>query len=149
VALGLGAGAALPDLQSTLVACVVGFLGYGVSLALFVLALRHLGTARTGAYFSTAPFLGAVVAVVGLGDPVTIRLFVAGGLMAIGVWLHLTEEHEHEVLAHAHPHLHDAHHQHEHGPDDPLGEPHTHAHRHGGLRHRHGHLPDVHHQHHH
>jgi drug/metabolite transporter (DMT)-like permease len=153
VALGLGAGAALPDLQSTLIAGVVGFLGYGVSLALFVLALRHLGTARTGAYFATAPFLGAVVAVVGLGDPVTIRLFVAGGLMAIGVWLHLTEDHEHEhqheVLAHAHPHLHDAHHQHGHGPDDPLGEPHTHAHRHGGLRHRHGHMPDVHHQHHH
>jgi drug/metabolite transporter (DMT)-like permease len=153
VALGLGAGAALPDLQSTLVAGVVGFLGYGVSLALFVLALRHLGTARTGAYFSTAPFLGAVVAVVGLGDPVTIRLFVAGGLMAIGVWLHLTEdhehEHEHEVLAHAHPHMHDVHHQHEHGPDDPLDEPHTHAHQHGGLRHRHGHMPDMHHQHHH
>jgi drug/metabolite transporter (DMT)-like permease len=153
IALGLGTGAAVPDLQSSVVAGVVGFLGYGVSLALFVLALRHLGTARTGAYFSTAPFLGAVVAVVGLGEPVTVRLFVAGALMAIGVWLHLTEdhehEHEHEVLAHAHPHVHDAHHQHEHGPDDPLGEPHTHAHRHGGLKHTHGHMPDAHHQHHH
>jgi len=75
VALGLAAGAALSDLQLTLVAGVVGFLGYGVSLALFVLALRHLGTARTGAYFSTAPFLGAMVAVVALGEPVTARLF--------------------------------------------------------------------------
>jgi drug/metabolite transporter (DMT)-like permease len=153
VALGLGAGAALPDLQSTLIAGVVGFLGYGVSLALFVLALRHLGTARTGAYFSTAPFLGAMLAVVGLGEPVTIRLFVAGALMAVGVWLHLTEdhehEHEHEVLAHAHPHVHDTHHQHSHGPDDPPGEPHTHPHRHGGLKHMHAHMPDVHHQHHH
>jgi drug/metabolite transporter (DMT)-like permease len=153
VALGLGAGAALPDLQSTLIAGVVGFLGYGVSLALFVLALRHLGTARTGAYFSTAPFIGAVVAVVGLGEQVTLRLFVAGALMAIGVWLHLTEdhehEHEHEVLAHAHPHVHDVHHQHAHGPEDPTGEPHTHAHQHGGLKHRHAHMPDVHHQHHH
>jgi drug/metabolite transporter (DMT)-like permease len=153
VALGLWAGAALPDLQSMLIAGVVGFLGYGVSLALFVLALRHLGTARTGAYFSTAPFLGTVVAVVGLGEPVTVRLFVAGALMAIGVWLHLTEDHEHEhdheVLAHAHPHVHDAHHQHAHGSDDPPGEPHTHAHQHGGLKHRHAHMPDVHHQHHH
>jgi drug/metabolite transporter (DMT)-like permease len=153
VALGLVAGAALPNLPSTLIAGVVGFLGYGVSLALFVLALRHLGTARTGAYFSTAPFLGAVLAVAGLGEPVTVRLFVAGALMAIGVWLHLTEdhehEHEHEMLAHAHPHLHDTHHQHEHGADDPPGEPHTHAHQHGGLKHRHAHVPDVHHQHHH
>jgi drug/metabolite transporter (DMT)-like permease len=153
VVLGLWAGAALPDLQSTLVASVVGFLGYGVSLALFVLALRHLGTARTGAYFSTAPFLGAIVAVIGLEEPVTVRLFVAGALMAVGVWLHPTEDHEHEhdheVLAHAHPHAHDAHHQHAHGPDDPAGEPHTHAHQHGGLKHRHAHMPDVHHQHHH
>ena len=153
VALGLWAGASLPDLQATLLAGLVGFLGYGVSLALFVVALRHLGTARTGAYFSTAPFLGAIVAVVGLGEPVTVRLFVAGALMAIGVWLHLTEvhehEHEHQVLAHAHPHVHDAHHQHVHGPEDPPGEPHTHVHRHGGLKHRHAHMPDAHHQHHH
>jgi hypothetical protein len=153
VVLGLWAGAALRGLQSTLIAGAVGFLGYGVSLALFVLALRHLGTARTGAYFSTAPFLGAIVAVIGLGEPVTVRLFVAGALMAVGVWLHLTEdhehEHEHEVLAHAHPHVHDAHHRHQHGPEDPPGEPHTHAHQHGGLKHRHAHMPDVHHQHHH
>jgi drug/metabolite transporter (DMT)-like permease len=153
VALGFWAGAALPDASSTLLACVVGFLGYGVSLALFVVALRHLGTARTGAYFSTAPFLGAVVAVIGLGEPVTLQLIVAGALMALGVWLHLTEdhehEHEHEVLAHAHPHTHDAHHQHQHGPEDPPGEPHTHVHQHGGLRHTHGHMPDTHHQHHH
>jgi drug/metabolite transporter (DMT)-like permease len=153
VALGLWAGASLPDLQATLLAGLVGFLGYGVSLALFVVALRHLGTARTGAYFSTAPFLGAIVAVIGLGEPVTVRLFAAGGLMAIGVWLHLTEvhehEHEHEVLAHAHPHVHDEHHQHAHGLEDPPGEPHTHVHRHGGLKHRHAHMPDAHHQHHH
>jgi drug/metabolite transporter (DMT)-like permease len=140
VALGLWAGASLPGPQSTLLAGGVGFLGYGVSLALFVVALRHLGAARTGAYFSTAPFLGAVVAVIGLGEPVSVQLFVAGALMAIGVWLHLTEdhehEHEHEVLAHAHPHVHDAHHQHEHDPEDPPGEPHTHVHQHGELRHR-------------
>jgi drug/metabolite transporter (DMT)-like permease len=153
IALGLWAGSSLSGLQSTLLAGVVGFLGYGVSLALFVVALRHLGTARTGAYFSTAPFLGAIVAVVGLGESITARLFVAGALMAAGVWLHLTEvhdhEHEHEILAHAHPHMHDEHHRHAHGLDDPPGEPHTHMHRHGGLRHKHAHMPDAHHQHHH
>ena len=151
LAIGLAAGGALPAALPALAAGVVGFLGYGVSLALFVVALRHLGTARTGAYFSTAPFLGAVVAVVALGEPVTVALVAAGLLMGAGVWLHVTEHHEHahvhEPLTHAHAHVHDAHHQHTHLPDDPPGEPHTHPHRHGRLEHAHPHTPDMHHQH--
>jgi drug/metabolite transporter (DMT)-like permease len=149
--LALAAGAALPPVGTALAAGVVGFLGYGVSLALFVLALRHLGTARTGAYFSAAPFVGAAVAVPLLGEPVTVRLGAAGVLIAAGVWLHLTERHVHEHVhapqGHAHPHVHDAHHRHIHLPGDPPGEPHTHAHRHERLRHSHPHVPDLHHAH--
>jgi drug/metabolite transporter (DMT)-like permease len=151
LALGLLAGGHLPGASVSMAAGLVGFLGYGVSLVLFVYALRHLGTARTGAYFSTAPFLGAVAALALLQEPLTAQLLAAGVLMGIGVWLHLTEHHEHEhlhePLEHAHPHVHDEHHQHVHGPDDPLGEPHTHAHRHEPLRHRHPHVPDMHHHH--
>jgi drug/metabolite transporter (DMT)-like permease len=151
LALGLIAGGQLPDPSVAALAGLVGFVGYGVSLVLFVYALRHLGTARTGAYFSTAPFLGAIAALVVLREPLTVQLLAAGLLMAIGVWLHLTEHHEHEhvhePMEHAHSHIHDEHHQHEHGPDDPPGEPHTHAHRHELLKHRHPHLPDMHHQH--
>jgi drug/metabolite transporter (DMT)-like permease len=151
LAIGIAAGGALPAVLPALAAGVVGFLGYGVSLALFVIALRHLGTARTGAYFSTAPFLGAIVAVVALAEPVTLGLIAAGILMGAGVWLHVTEHHEHahvhEPLTHAHAHVHDEHHQHAHLPDDPPGEPHTHPHRHGRLEHTHPHVPDMHHQH--
>jgi len=151
LALGLLAGGQLPGLAAASLAAVVGFLGYGVSLVLFVYALRHLGTARTGAYFSTAPFLGAVAALALLQEPLTIQLLLAGVLMAIGVWLHLTEHHEHEhmhePMEHAHPHVHDEHHQHVHTADDPPGEPHTHAHRHDPLKHRHPHVPDMHHVH--
>jgi drug/metabolite transporter (DMT)-like permease len=153
LALGLSAGAALPGFSTAVVAGIVGFLGYGVSLALFIFALRHLGTARTGAYFATAPFIGGAAAVVALGEPFTIQLVVAGILMAVGVWLHVTEHHEHEhvheVTAHSHPHVHDEHHRHAHEPADPPGEPHTHFHRHGRLRHSHPHVPDMHHHHHH
>jgi drug/metabolite transporter (DMT)-like permease len=149
--LGLSIGAQIPGLSAVMVAGVVGFLGYGVSLALFVVALRHLGTARTGAYFSTAPFLGSVAAVLVLGEPVTAQLVTAGILMAVGVLLHLTEHHEHEHLhepiAHAHPHRHDEHHRHAHNATDPPGEPHTHFHRHGRMRHAHPHMPDMHHVH--
>jgi hypothetical protein len=129
----------------------VGFLGYGVSLALFVLALRHLGTARTGAYFALAPFVGAVLALPLLGEPLTFRLVAAGLLMGLGLWLHLAErhehEHDHEALEHDHAHRHDAHHKHPHAPDDPSGEPHAHRHRHAALIHRHPHYPDLHHRH--
>jgi drug/metabolite transporter (DMT)-like permease len=151
LALGVLAGGQLPGVSATLLAGLVGFLGYGVSLVLFVYALRHLGTARTGAYFSTAPFLGAVAALALLQEPLTMQLLGAGVLMGFGVWLHLTEHHEHEhvhePMEHVHPHVHDAHHQHVHTPDDPPGEPHTHAHRHELLRHRHPHVPDMHHLH--
>ena len=113
----------VPRLSPLLIAGLVGFLGYGVSLALFIRALRDLGTARTGAYFSTAPFIGALVAVLFLREPVSVQLVVAGLLMGVGLWLHLTEnhehEHEHEAMEHTHSHVHDAHHQHAHGPDDP------------------------------
>jgi hypothetical protein len=128
---------------------IVGFLGYGVSLALLVHALRHLRHRADGAYFSTAPFLGAIAAVTLLGEPVTVQLVVAGTLMAFGVWLHLTERHEHEHLPteHAHAHVHDEHHRHAHRQSDPPGEPHANEHSHGGTRHTHPHMPDMHHTH--
>lgn len=151
LALGLSAGESLPSLGPLLVASVVGFFGYGVSLALFVLGLRHLGTARTGAYFSTAPFLGTLAAIVFLREPITLQLVAAGLLMGLGIWLHLTEHHEHEhvheELEHEHSHVHDDHHQHSHGPDDPPGEPHSHRHVHPRIKHLHPHVPDMHHTH--
>jgi drug/metabolite transporter (DMT)-like permease len=151
VVLGLWAGGALPTISTTLIAAGVGFVGYGISLVLFVLALRHLGGARTSAYFSTAPFFGAIASVIALGEPVTAGLLAAGALMGLGVWLHLTERHEHEhvhdEMLHAHPHVHDEHHRHAHGASDPPGEPHTHVHRHGKLTHVHPHVPDMHHLH--
>jgi drug/metabolite transporter (DMT)-like permease len=149
--LALWHGALLPSAGLVAAVTGLGFLGYGVSLVLFVLGLRYLGTARTGAYFSLAPFVGAVLAVAVLGEPISAQLLVAGGLMGLGLWLHLAEEHEHdhihEPMEHEHRHRHDAHHQHEHAPIDPPGEPHTHWHHHVRLVHRHPHYPDLHHRH--
>ena len=149
--LAFALGAKLPAASALMMTGVVGFFGYGVSLTLFVLALRHIGTARTGAYLSTAPFVGAVISILFLGDQLTIGFGVAAILMAVGVWLHLTERHEHqhqhEPMEHDHLHTHDEHHQHAHGPNDPLGEPHSHPHRHEKLVHSHPHYPDIHHRH--
>jgi drug/metabolite transporter (DMT)-like permease len=141
----------LANLRAVSAALIIGFFSYGLSLVLFIRALRELGTARTGNYFSTAPFIGAGLSVLLLHEPFTPRLALAGALMSLGVWLHLSEKHEHlHVHAdeiHEHSHIHDEHHQHEHDANDPPGEPHSHPHRHKQLEHSHPHYPDIHHRH--
>ena len=148
--LAFSLGASLPSISTVGGALSVGLLAYGVSLALFVIGLRHLGTARTGAYFSVAPFFGALLAVA-MGEPLTPQLIVAGGLMAMGTWLHLSERHEHEhrheTVVHEHEHQHDDHHRHEHEVAVSAGTRHRHAHTHPALKHLHAHFPDTHHRH--
>jgi len=143
-------GATLPSVLNTAGSMIVGFFAYGISLTLFVIGLRHLGTARTGAYFSIAPFLGALLAIV-LGDPITLPLIIAGILMAAGIWLHLSEchvhSHKHTPLEHEHEHNHDAHHQHLHAKSGDVYLTHTHRHSHTAIEHTHSHFPDSHHQH--
>lgn len=149
--LAFALGASLPAAGSGAAALVVGFFAYGVSLALFIIGMRHVGAARAGAYFSVAPFFGALLAIL-LGDPATWQLVIAGLLMALGVWLHLTErhghEHTHEPITHDHWHTHDdEHHEHEHAEPVPAGIRHKHEHSHERLVHTHEHYPDAHHRH--
>lgn len=149
--LALGLGAAWPAMPSLLASLAVGFAGYGLSLVLFVLALRGLGTARTGAYFSVAPLFGVLLSLALWPAMPGWTFWLAAALMATGVWLHLRERHEHEhthaALAHAHRHVHDEHHQHQHAFAWDGSEPHAHPHQHAVLTHRHAHYPDVHHRH--
>jgi len=147
--LGLLLGEPLPSPAAALGASITGFFCVGVSLVLYIRALRELGTARTGAYFSLAPFIGALLSVVALGERPTAALAAAAGLMAVGLWIHLTErhghEHEHEDLEHEHLHDHDEHHRHDH--EGAVEGPHSHPHRHQPVRHSHVHYPDLHHRH--
>jgi drug/metabolite transporter (DMT)-like permease len=142
-----------PSLSTVASAGVIGFCGYGLSLVLFVLALRALGSARTGAYFSAAPFVGALLAIIFLHEATEGRFWLATVLMLIGLWLHLSERHihrhVHEVMEHSHEHAHDIHHQHVHpaGMRNRDAERHTHPHQHASLTHSHLHFPDIHHRH--
>ena len=141
----------LPYPSNVVAALILGFGSYGLSLVLYIRALRLLGTARAGNYFSMAPFIGAALGVMFWGERVTVQLAGSGFLMATGLWLHFTERHEHwhvhASLEHEHRHIHDEHHRHEHHPGDPSGEPHSHPHRHDRLEHGHPHYPDLHHRH--
>ncbi|MBK7060192.1 MAG: EamA family transporter [Rubrivivax sp.] len=150
-ALAFAAGAPMPALAAIGSSLVVGFFGYGLSLTLFVVGLRVLGTARTGAYFSVAPLFGVVLSLAiwpGVPGPL---FWLAAASMALGVWLHVRErhlhEHTHEPIEHTHQHRHDVHHQHEHRLAWNDDEPHAHPHRHDVLTHGHPHYPDIHHRH--
>jgi drug/metabolite transporter (DMT)-like permease len=150
-ALAFSLGATLPPVPYLAGTLALGFVGYGISLVLFVIALRNLGTARTSAYFATAPFIGAATALILFGEPGGSGFWLAAGCMGAGVWLHLTEshmhEHDHHALTHSHVHVHDQHHGHAHEPGIDAAAPHTHEHRHEPGRHSHPHFPDIHHQH--
>ena len=149
--LALALGASLPAALVLVGTLSVGLLGYGISLVFFVLALRGLGTARTGAYFSIAPFIGTAVSLALLGESTSVAFWLAAALMGWGVWLHLTEHHEHEhihePMEHSHRHVHDAHHRHQHDFDWNGDDAHEHWHQHEALVHKHPHFPDTHHRH--
>ena len=149
-ALAVASGEGLPSVRAALALAACGAIGYGASLTLYLRAQRQIGAARTGSIFAAAPFVGAAIAW-GLGQrPAGPSTLVAGGLFAVGLWLHLTEHHEHEhthdAIAHDHTHSHDdSHHDHVHEVP-PEGE-HTHAHRHERMSHAHPHGLDLHHRH--
>lgn len=140
----------LPGLLAGVALLGIGATGYGLSLRFYLLAQRAFGAGRTGSVFAFAPFIGALGAYALGSRSVSWMLAVGGGLMLLGVLLHLLESHshahEHAVLEHEHAHTHDdGHHLHSHAA---LAQgSHSHWHRHEAQRHEHPHVPDAHHLH--
>ncbi|WP_116999418.1 DMT family transporter [Desertimonas flava] len=135
-------------------ALVVGVVGYGVSITLWVAGARDLGAARGQLVFATAPFLGAIVAWTVFADPVDAREVASIVVAAAGVSFVLRSDHSHEhrhsAVEHDHEHGHDdGHHdhRHDHGEFVEPGGRHVHRHQHGELVHAHAHVPDLHHRH--
>jgi drug/metabolite transporter (DMT)-like permease len=152
--MAVATGSSWPGWALLIPALVVGAASYGVSVVLDFKALRLLGAAREAAYFATAPFAGALLAIPLLGQRPGLRELVAGLAMAAGVILLIRDRHSHrhthEVLEHDHLHVHDEHHQHRH-EQSPAGidarAPHAHPHRHDPITHEHPHASDIHHRH--
>lgn len=142
----------LPRLSAAVLgsAFAVGFVCYGLSIVLFMTALRHLGAARTSALFATAPGFAIALSGAILREVPSLWTVVGAMLMIPGTWLLIRVEHSHahvhEDLEHDHRHVHDEHHQHEHRGDEGP-EPHSHPHRHSRLEHAHPHVADLHHRH--
>jgi drug/metabolite transporter (DMT)-like permease len=139
-----------PELGSVIAALIIGALGYGLSITLWVAGARDLGAARAQLIFATAPFVGAAIAWTVLGETITAAQIAAVVLAAVGVAAVLDSahlhEHEHRPVEHDHEHDHDdLHHRHDHA-ESAAGR-HHHLHRHEQLVHSHPHVPDLHHRH--
>lgn len=151
VAIGLVIGGSFPAAGTTTAALVIGMLGYGISITVWVAGARDLGAARGQLVLSAAPFIGVLVAWVVFGDPLTtaevIAVVVAGAGVLCVIGSGHEHDHSHEPIDHTHEHRHDdGHHLHDHHGLDPA-RPHTHRHEHRELVHAHPHVPDLHHRH--
>ncbi|WP_139904954.1 DMT family transporter [Clostridium thermarum] len=143
----------IPDFKVVLLAMILGFFSYGLSIVLFVLAMRELGSARTSAFFATSPFIGAILAFLLNNDVPSFMFVIALPVMILGTFFLLKEDHNHshshEHMVHEHRHSHnDNHHNHVHltGEVPPSGY-HSHIHEHEEVLHEHPHTPDIHHRH--
>ena len=149
VPIGLAMGGLATGSQ-ILTALLIGALGYGASLVLYVAGAQQLGATRSQLCFSTAPVFGLAVAWGFFGESIGVEHAIAIGIMATALWLLHLESHEHdhhhEAIEHTHWHRHDDGH-HDHDPSAPAGSWHQHRHTHGMQTHRHAHRPDIHHRH--
>lgn len=138
------------DWAYVLIALLLGFVAYGMSIYFYIIAQRSLGAARTSAYYAAAPFIGVLISWVILKEPITPLFTIALFVMLVGTYFAVTEEHGHmhvhvvETHEHKHNH-HDGHHDHTH--DYEVAGEHSHAHTHEAVEHTHEHLPDLHHRH--
>lgn len=149
--LALLLGDPFPHGDAFIAALVLGALSYGLSIVLDTYALRSIGAAREAAYFATAPFFGAALAILVLGESIRMVDMVAAAAMALGIALLLRERHGHhhlhEDMTHEHVHTHDEHHHHDHEPGLSGDVRHSHLHTHAPLSHAHPHVSDAHHRH--
>ncbi len=143
-------GNALPSVFTAFGAMLIGFICYGISIVLFIYAMRNMGASRTSAFFGTAPFIGSFISIFIFNEAPGLLFYVSASLMVAGVYLLTSESHEHshthDCLTHEHRHNHhDEHHIHEHSPQKELE--HSHFHMHAKTKHSHPHMPDLHHWH--
>ncbi len=133
-----------------LMALLLGFVAYGLSIYFYISAQRTLGAARTSAYYAVAPFIGVLLSIIIFGQKMTWSFIIALTIMIIGAYFAAVEHHKHahyhEVMTHEHRHNHlDGHHTHQHiGSNE---SEHSHVHTHGEQEHVHTHTPDLHHKH--
>jgi drug/metabolite transporter (DMT)-like permease len=92
--LGLAAllGWGQPSLISIGLALGLGFVAYGLSIALYVRAQRDLGASKTSAFYAVAPFVGMVLGWILFDDALQPSFWIALALMLLGTLVLIRHE---------------------------------------------------------
>ena len=125
----------MPGTGYAVVALLLGFVSYGLSIFLYVRAQRVLGAAKTSAYYAVAPFVGAFLSFVFLKEQLSWKYLTALAVMIAGSALVVVDT---LIRQHAHQHIHTFTHTHD-GSTHTHTVVHTHEHNHYVTDSKHGH----------
>jgi drug/metabolite transporter (DMT)-like permease len=84
-----------PTLIPVILALLLGFVAYGLSIAFYIRAQRDLGASKTSAYYAVAPFVGMALGWILYNDPLKLSFWIALGLMILGTGLLIRHELHH------------------------------------------------------
>ncbi len=87
LAIAFAIGEPLPQWQHLAVIILLGYVSYGLSIYCYTYAQRGIGAAKTSTYYALAPFIGAFISILLLGEPITVLFIVATVVMALGCWI--------------------------------------------------------------
>ena len=133
--IGISIGERLPELKYCIVALIVGFVAYGLSILFYVKAQYILGAAKTSAYYAVAPFVGAFLSFICLHEPLTKNYLLALVIMLAGTAIVIADT---MILHHKHLHTHTIVHTHD-GSTHSHTITHSHVHTHFGDQEQHHH----------
>ena len=125
----------MPGTGYAVVALLLGFVSYGLSIFLYVRAQRVLGAAKISAYYAVAPFVGAFLSFVFLKEQLSWKYLTALAVMIAGSALVVVDT---LIRQHAHQHVHTFTHTHD-GSTHTHTVVHTHEHNHYVTDSKHGH----------
>ena len=133
--IALVTGEKFPAVFLILLALILGFVAYGLSIFYYIKAQTVLGAAKTSAYYAIAPFVGAFLSFVFLKETLTQNYFVALVLMLLGSAMIVADT---MITYHAHVHIHTVVHTHNGSTHTHMIE-HSHSHTHIGEEEKHQH----------
>lgn len=87
LAVALIIGEELPLAKWVLCVLLLGFVAYGLSINFYIMAQKHLGAAKTSAFYSVAPFLGVAFSMVLVGERPRLKFYVALAIMLVATVL--------------------------------------------------------------
>ena len=125
----------MPGTGYAVVALLLGFVSYGLSIFLYIRAQRVLGAAKTSAYYAVAPFVGAFLSFVFLKEQLSWKYLTALAVMIAGSALVVVDT---LIRQHVHQHVHTFTHTHD-GSTHTHTVVHTHEHNHYVTDSKHGH----------